>query len=652
MSVPEVGIDGRGRLVAANVYPWKDAVRDLPGAYFAKTDRKMWAMPASPELAARLLTILTGSGARVSPRVLALVEEHGGRAARRAAAADESAPVPVLPWDRWLKTDPWRHQKRGIHFLRESTAAAIGAGMGTGKSLMVVGACNAQEVRRLVIVAPAAVAGVWRREFRLHSATEWHVENGHVRTKRGALKRLSLDERWSLMVKALTGCSCGRPHAVVTSYEAMAKDPLSRADMLSLGIEMVVYDEAHRLKASGGAASLTAAGWVNQIPRRVVMSGTLLPQTPADVYGTYRAVDPGIWGTNETEFLAEWIVMGQTRDGRAYPRDVQRLKKTAFSRKFHSILYLPTVDLQLPPMVHSVRGVELEATARRVYDTLRDHGIAEITAAVIAAGGNPAPTGDERTVAPANAGVEMLRLAQVTGGATVDDEGNIAVVSKAKAEALAELVHEVGCRRGGVDGRHSPEPVVVFCRFKHDLAVVKEVARKAQLRYAEVSGARKDGLDDDAKMSPHCDIVGVQVASGGVGVDFTRAHIAIYYSPCWELWLFQQSQARVHRPGQTRPTLNYYLIVEDSVDGITYAALARRENVIDSVVTAYLRGDAEQRSETLPAMPTEDGALVGAPVGVPDWLLSPDAPTRPEPHPERDEEHLQLALAGFEGLLG
>lgn len=658
---PKVGIDGRGRLVAINVYPWHEAIKDLPGAYFAKIDRAAWAMPASPELAARLLTILVDAGATISPKVHTLVAEHRGREGRRAAAADESAPIPALPWQDWLKTDPWKHQKRGIAFLRESSAAAIGAGMGTGKSLMVVGGANALKVRRLLVVAPSKAAGVWPREFRLHSACEWHVENGNRRGRRGGQKRLSLEERYKAMIHAFTRCGCGRPHAVVVSYESLSRDPLASADILSLGIEMVTYDEAHRLKAPGGASSLTAYSWVNQIPRRVILSGTLMPQSPADVYGSFRAVDPGIWGTNETSFLAEWMVMATSRDGRAFPRDVKKPKRLEFSQKFHSITYLPSVDLQLPPVINSIRSVELEPAARRVYDDVRDNGLAEITAAVVAAGGDPHPDDDQMIIAPANAGVELLRLAQITGGATRTNadapgaQGKVVVVSHAKAAALAELLEEVGCRRGGTDGRHDPEPVVVFCRFRHDLDAVREVAGKAKLRYAEVSGTAKNGLDDDSKMNPDCDIVGVQIASGGEAVDFTRAHVVVWWSVGFELWRFQQAQKRVHRPGQTRPTLNYYLVCDNTIDGVIYASLAKKQQVIETVVNAYLRlgaAVAEVDTEFLPAMPSEgNGAPVGAPVGVPDWLLSPAAASRPKPHPQRDEVHRQLALSGFDGLL-
>lgn len=656
---PQVGIDERGRLVARNVYAWHESISDLPGARYAGRDKpgaKYWYMPASPEIAARLLSVLSDSGAWVSPRVAQLVADHEGREARRALAADESTPLPRLPWHEWLATSPWAHQKRGINYIRESTTVAIGSGMGTGKSLMVVGGANAKQVRKLLIVAPAKAAGVWPREFRLHSSIEWHVVNGNVRTRTGSIKRLSLEARWRVMVEALTRCGCGKPHAVVVGYEALAVDPMASADMNALGVEMVVHDECHRLKAAGGGASLTAFSWVGKIPYRVGLSGTLMPQSPADIYGIYRALDPGIWGTNYELFCKRYIVLKKNREGtREFPVDVLKEKRTEFSAKFHSICYLPVVDLKLPPMIHNIVPVEFEPAARRAYEDVRDKGIANLREAIAAAGGVVDPDADEVMVAPANSGVELLRLAQLTGGATRDDEGNTVVVSHAKAKALAELLNDVGCRKGGTDGRHQPEPVVVFCRFRHDLDAVREVAAAAQLRYAEVSGTSKDGLDEDSKMSPHCDVVGVQIASGGEAVDFTRAHIVVWWSVGFELWRFQQAQKRVHRPGQTRPTLNYYLIVENTIDGIIYAALDKKEKVIDRIVAAaYARGGAgaEPATEMLPAL-TSDSELITPEPGVPNWLLPSHAqPQRRRATPERDREAAQLALIGFEGLEG
>lgn len=652
MAVPQVGIDGAGNLCAAHVYDWHEAIKDIPGARFMgrkQVRQPHWRLPPTPGAATLLLSILADTGAKVSPRVRALAQEGAGREAVRDRAANESIPLPRLPWQDWLKTSPWPHQQRGIAYLKDSSVAAIGAGMGTGKTLMTVGAMNALGLTRVVLVAPAAAFGVFPRQFRLHSAREWHVVNCQERTKTGKVKRPPLERRWAEQSAALTLCSCGKPHAVILGYEAMTRDPVASADLGALGVELVVYDECHRLKAAGGAASWTAKSWVTQVPRRWGLSGTLMPQGPWDIYGTYRALDPSIFGTSQTLFRSEFIVMGKSREGREHPKDVRPDKRVEFSRRFHSIAYIPKVDLKLPPATHVIRGFELEPEARRIYNQIRDTGVAEITAAVAAAGGSTSPGYGERTVAPANAGVEMLRFAQITGGSVTDDDGSVTVVSKAKVTELGEVLDEVGCRTDrGEDAE--PEPVVVFCRFTPDLDAIRELAEGRGLRYREVSGARKDGLDDDSRMHPDCDALGVQIQAGSESVDFTRARFFVWYSIGFELWRFQQAQKRGHRPGQTRQITNIYLIAEATIDPAIYAALARRENVIDSCVNAYLQHVAEQSTESLPEMPVDDEDMVAAEsAALPGWLTD-ERPRREVADPERDAEHAALMAAGLEGF--
>ena len=66
-------------------------------------------------------------------------------------------------------------------------------------------------------------------------------------------------------------------------------------------------------------------------------------------------------------------------------------------------------------------------------------------------------------------------------------------------------------------------------------------------------------------MAEDIDICGVQLKAGGVGIDLTRARYAIYYSLDFALGDYDQSRKRVHRPGQTRPTIYVPLIAEDTI---------------------------------------------------------------------------------------
>jgi len=120
----------------------------------------------------------------------------------------------------------------------------------------------------------------------------------------------------------------------------------------------------------------------------------------------------------------------------------------------------------------------------------------------------------------------------------------------------------------------------------------------------------------------------------------------VWYSIGWELWLFQQAQKRSDRPGQTRSVMNFYLVANNTIDGDIYTALARKENVIESVHNAYLRHIAEQDASELPLMETE-GEMPGQPVVLPDWLTGNHADPREVPDKESEEDAALLALGGM-----
>ena len=81
-------------------------------------------------------------------------------------------------------------------------------------------------------------------------------------------------------------------------------------------------------------------------------------------------------------------------------------------------------------------------------------------------------------------------------------------------------------------------------------------------------------------------VLAVQIQSGGEGIDLTRAAYCAYYSIGHSLGDYDQSLARIHRPGQTRPVVYYHLTASATVDVAVYDALDKKRNVIDAVLAS------------------------------------------------------------------
>jgi SNF2 family DNA or RNA helicase len=131
----------------------------------------------------------------------------------------------------------------------------------------------------------------------------------------------------------------------------------------------------------------------------------------------------------------------------------------------------------------------------------------------------------------------------------------------------------------------SEEPIVVFTRFRHDLAMVKAVFDERGETCAELSG-QKNELS--AWQSGQMRGLAVQIQAGGVGVDFTRARYCVYYSLGFSLGDYLQSRKRIHRPGQAHNVVYLHLLAEHTIDRQVYKALENRLDVVNSILEGGL----------------------------------------------------------------
>lgn len=585
-----------------------------------------WCVAAAPAAAAGVLAVLDGHNPQVSPWVRALADKWAELPALRAEFLDPASPVPDLATSHLVLRKPWDHQVRGAAFAVNTAASMLAMPMGSGKTLTTIAAVNTWTQARVLICCPNKVRGVWPREVAEHSGVDWHIVTGKRPSKRRGVQPqdLTIASRLVEAEENLFNCDCGMPiHAAVFNYEMLAHDPV-RSWSPEKVLDVIVYDEGHRLKSPTGVVSKTAARWVNFSRQRIALSGTPTPQNPWDIFGLYRALDPGIFGTTWTRFKNEFVFTRERDVGHGktqeFPVQIKPEKAREFADRMHSIMYCPEgIDLDLPPVVHITREVELEPAARKAYWELDELMCADLRAFAK----DPAQHAE---LTPKNLIGRMLRLMQCTGGTVPGDEeaylmrrgvrvsvaelveqGEIPDqlegvelrrelkklgcvwhrdtfrVSRAKADAVTEILDEVGCVSGRDGGAI---PVIVYCQFRADLDAVREVADNAGLRYAEISGRRSDGLTQESLMTPNADVVGVQIQSGGTGVDLTRSHYGIWYSTGHSVGDYEQALKRQDRPGQTMPVTFIHLVCPGTIDEQVYRALAQKSSVVASFLLA------------------------------------------------------------------
>jgi SNF2 family DNA or RNA helicase len=494
----------------------------------------------------------------------------------------------------------WPHQQAAFQATRDKRAVLIDAQMGVGKSLCAVAllehdlriAREADEINtgspqpyRVLVLAPKSVLGVWPNQIAEHATSGWTTWNGEVRGRNGKpLRNPSVTRRAEALVQATTNAGkLRRPFMAVVGYEASWQGDMAKL-LLGTPWDAVILDESHRLKSAGGKASKHAAQIAARVRARggrvLALTGTPMPHSPLDIWAQARALDGGAaLGTSYHRFCSTfgrgdtiWAPGPRGPVQRVVYKGIRDDRMDDFTQRVRHLIHrIPREGLDaylgLPDAVDVYRTIDLDPATRRAYESLEKDLIARV---------------GDGAVTAANAMVLVLRLAQVASGyaPTVTAQGDIWGGRRLsehplpeKARLLLDVLEDLPLR----------EPVVVFCRFHHDLDAVRAVCDTQGRSYGELSGRRRDGLTKQGTMAP-VDVLGAQIKSGGVGIDLTHARYGIYYTLGFELADYLQSRKRLHRPGQTRPVTYVHLLAENTVERSIYGALRNRQQVVDTVL--------------------------------------------------------------------
>ena len=505
-------------------------------ARWCRHDQKWWG-PASPPFAGKLVT----DGWSVDDTILGLASDHM-RSIRVANNAKHSDDLPQPPR---RKHDLWKHQVQAYHFAFNQVACMLAMEMGTGKSAVAIALADNWKCKTVLIVCPKAVIPVWRREFRKHCSSEYQIlpcEAGSTVQKKVQACDFLQEEYDGMKV-------------VVVNYDTIRITPMS-SFVASVNWDLVIADESHRTKGSNSKTTKTMGKLHDNSKRRLALTGTPMPHSPADLWGQFYFIDKTVFGADFEMFRDRYAIVDQI-----YHNKISAwINQDEMKQRFHERSFrCESKDvLDLPEIVHTPVSVELDDHARTVYRSMNNTMSVAVKSGYITA---------------ANAAVKMIRLQQITSGFTIMNDAQLNVVGTEKRDALAELFETIP----------NDEKVVVFCQFTRDIDTVRRVAEEYGREFGEVSGERKD-LDDEGKMPDRVSVMAVQYQAGAVGIDLTSARYCVMFSQTWNMGLYEQALARIHRPGQDRTTYVYHLIGRGTIDTVIMNAILEKKSVVDEVM--------------------------------------------------------------------
>ena len=320
-----------------------------------------------------------------------------------------------------IKAAPYEHQKKAFAFAcnqfgvfddhLKSRGTALLMEMGTGKTIVsiAVAGCMYQygKVNRVLVVAPLSILGVWEEEFEKFANFPYSMT---------ILKGMSAKKK-----EQLTKLPDNGLQVVVVNYESAWR---LEKELLAYNADLVIADEAHKLKENRTSQSKGMHHIGDKAKYKLLLTGTVITNRELDVFSQYRFLNPQIFGTSFYSFRNQYFDMG----GYGNHTPVFRKWMTdEFLRKLHSVAFRVTKAecLDLPAITEEVRTVALERDAAKLYDSIENESYAEL---------------DESEVTTANILTRLLRLSQITGGHLTDDDGVVNTVSRAKLDALSDII--------------------------------------------------------------------------------------------------------------------------------------------------------------------------------------------------------------------
>lgn len=451
----------------------------------------------------------------------------------------------------------WQNQEEAYQYAMEHPSTMLAMDMGTGKTRVAIDvSMDRVDVQRVLVVCPKAVLDVWPKELQKHS--DGRLYEMYTKPKKGKICDIAKEVKTFCTPKVTPTAT----RYVVINYDSVWRRELGDV-ILRAGFDMVILDESHRAKAAGSKVSRFLALLGRRTKYKLCLSGTPMANSPLDIYGQYRFLDPSIFGTNHSIFMQEYAVMGGPE--RRFVVGFKNQKK--LNEKFRSIAYQCSMEdvsqqLKLPEKLPpTTRYVDLPGRDMRTLHSLAREFIAECS------------TG--KMVVLNNVLTRALRMQQIAAGfCQVQEEPGGPVwyedLNSSKEDGLIDYLKDIP----------PTESVVVFCVFKHDLDAVRHVATETGKHFYELSG-RANSLEE--WKSDKGSLLAVQIQAGAEGVDMTVARYAVYFSLPHSLFLYEQSKARLYRPGQSRPVSFMHLLASGTIDEVIYNSLVRKKDLIESI---------------------------------------------------------------------
>ena len=441
-----------------------------------------------------------------------------------------------------MKYVPHDYQRYVTNYIETHPACAVLLDMGLGKTSITLTALldllfDTFEAHRILMIAPLRVArDTWPAEIEKWDHLKfltYSVAVGSEKDRIAALKR----------------------QADIYIINRENVQWLVEQSGIPFDFDTVIVDELSSFKSHQSKRFKALMRVRPRIKRIVGLTGTPSANGLMDLWAEFKILDMG-------ERLGRFIGMYRNNYFTPDKRNGQIIysykllpgaDKAIYKRISDITISMKAADhLKMPELIMNNCVVDLSDDERERYEELRATLVLQLP---------------EKEITVANAAALTGKLLQMANGAIYDDDKQQIRIHDRKLDALEDLIE-------GANGK----PVLVAYWFKHDLERIKS---RFKVREIKTSA---DIRDWNAGIIP---VAVIHPASAGHGLNLQAGgSTLIWFGLTWSLELYQQTNARLWRQGQSETVVIHHIITDDTVDGRVLKALQNKEKTQDGLIAA------------------------------------------------------------------
>ena len=442
-----------------------------------------------------------------------------------------------------MKYSPHDYQRYAAEFIIAHPISALLLDMGLGKTSITLTAINdllfdSFEVHKVLVVAPLRVArDIWSAEIE-----KWE----HLKNLRYSVVVGTAQERISAL--------CAPADIYIINRENIQW--LVEESGLPFDFDMAVIDELSSFKNHQSKRFRAFMKSRPKLKRIVGLTGTPAGNGLMDLFAEFKLLDMG-------ERLGRFI--GQYRNAYFQPdkrngmviysyKPLPNAEQQIYDKISDITISMKAADhLKMPELISAEYTVQLSEKEREKYDHLKKELVLST---------------EDNEVTAANAASLTNKLSQMANGAVYSDDESIIEIHDRKLDALEDIIESM-----------NGKPLLIAYWFKHDLERIRKQFDVREIKSSEDISDWNSGKIPVALIHPASAGHGLNLQSGGSAL--------VWFGLTWSLELYQQTNARLWRQGQSADTVVIqHIIAKGTIDEQIMKVLKSKDTTQAALITA------------------------------------------------------------------